>query len=843
MTHLVVHDTYAHYQIRARLGEGGMGEVYLAHDLRLRRPVALKVLKPHDRSAESIDAFVREARAASALNHPHVAHIYEIGTLADIVYIAMEYVEGETLERRLAAGPMPIGEIVTLATQLADALADAGAKGIVHRDLKPANIIINRRDEAKILDFGIARMARDESQDHETDSVVGTVPYMSPEQVRGKDVDPRSDLFSFGVILHEMVTGRRPFDADTAVETFLRIAQAAPPRIARDDVPDELRNLIDKCLEKNRDDRYASAAEVLAELRSLQREGPRPRRLWMWGAAALALLAAALVFFVTRKESHPLPSRLTKLTSAPGLQDEPAISPDGMSIAYTSDERGNLDVFVRPLSGGEAVRITDSPADDAQPAWSPDGTRIAFVSARDRSGRLSIVLGQALGNFVNAQGGDLFIVSASGGDAVKLIDNAFYPAWSPDGAWIVFQSGRGGRWDLWKIAASGGMPVQLTRDREFDYQPSWSPDGKRIVYASGMPEPYRLRIIDAGGGAQRTITDGKDGVLLNPVFSADGTFVVYSSTRGGSLNLWRLAIGSQTPERITLGEGDDVNPSVGAGERVLYASIRQTPDLWTLDVASGKAEQLTFDTGREEFPHRSIGGVLAFASDRGGDDAIWLRDGRGEMRVLAKRANAGQPRWSPDAKRIAYRYFAGGFTTIGIQEAHGSAIRVLARNAEAPAWSPDGTRIAYTSWDGRRKSQIFVTPVDAVAPRQITSLDLTTSYPTWSPDGKFVSFQATRDDGTRHVWIAEVATGRVRPLTSGASEDSHPQWSPSDPDRILFIRNHANLMTVSVRTGEVRELTTYDEPSMVLDYPSWSPDGTKVDFSIARKRGDLFLLE
>ncbi|HUO84457.1 MAG TPA: protein kinase, partial [Thermoanaerobaculia bacterium] len=836
----------------------------------LQRLVALKIVRRSEENQEPVDRFLREARAASAINHPSVAHIYEIGHRDDLVFIAMEYVEGITLETRLQReGALPIDEASRLALQIADPLVAAHARGIIHRDLKPANIMITSRDQVKILDFGLAKFTGVGAtpQKHTAPgTVLGTVPYMSPEQLGRHELDARSDLFSFGVILYEMIEGKRPFDGETFLETLRNVAEIDPPAM-RSEIPGSLREIVMKCLEKEPDRRFNSAEDLVSALRQLPSMGDqggwspakRPPAQWRSSAVAASVAAVALIVVLAiglitdwGRRGHPSPDptyRVTRLTSAPGLEDEPAISPDGRMLAYTSDERGNLDIYIRPIDGGDAVRLTDRDADDAQPAWSPDGKRIAFVSSRENEGRLSIVLGQALGNFINAQGGDLFVVPAEGGEAALLAEDAFYPSWSPDGRWIAFQSSRGGTWDLWKIAVDGGEPVPLTDDLAFDYQPAWSPDGKWIVCGSGMPEPYRLRVVSADGKTSRSITDGADRVLLRPVFAPDGRSIIYSSMRGGSLNLWRLPLRSATepagePSRLTLGVGDDVHAAVAAdGNRIVYASVRQMPDLWTLDPRTGETAPVTSETGAEEFPHRSTRGSLVFSSDRDGGSGIWVLEPDGGLTRVAARPNAGQPRWSPDGKRLAYRFQEEGTNWVVIQEPGSAELRKIHSHAEAPAWSPDGKWLAFTSWKDRRKSQIHIAPSAGGAVRRVTDLDLSTSYPSWSPDGARISFQATRDDGTRHVWVSDLRSGETRPLTSGDSEDSHPQWSPVDPDRILFVRSHENLMVVRVSTGEIEPLTHFRDPNTILDYPSWSADGERIDFSLARRRGDLYLLE
>ena len=411
------------YEVTGQIGAGGMGEVYRARDPRLGRDVAIKVLSEELSSdPDRRSRFEQEARSASALNHPNIVTVHDIGASGSIVYIAMELVEGRTVRELLVEGAIPVKRMLSIAAQTADGLARAHSAGIVHRDLKPENLMVTREGFVKILDFGLAKLvapAGDAESELATMGaapgtqpgvVLGTVGYMSPEQASGAAADFRSDQFALGAILYEMATGKRAFSRGTAVETLSAIIRDEPEPIGRVNpaAPAPVRWIVESCLQKDPEERYASTRDLARDLRQAQERlsdlsqetaalpvRRRPRAA-MWVPALLGLVAlligADLLVRLRRPSAAGLPSNLQKLTFGPGLEDEPTWSPDGKFLAYTTDERGNLDVVVQPLDGGAPLTIAGNDADEAQPAWSPDGSKIAFVSAQDRGGRLHHVL-------------------------------------------------------------------------------------------------------------------------------------------------------------------------------------------------------------------------------------------------------------------------------------------------------------------------------------------------------------------------------------------------------------------------------------------------------------------
>ena len=428
-----------------------MGEVYLAEDTKLDRKVALKIL-PADMadSPERLTRFEREAKAIAAINHPNIVHIYSVEEAQSTHFITMELVRGKTLSGVTPKNGLAIDTFLDIAIPLADAVSSAYDQGITHRDLKPANVMVSDEGRVKVLDFGLAKLKREfgesvsgsegpTQQMTEEGRILGTVAYMSPEQAEGKAIDHRSDIFSLGIILYELSTGKPPFRGESKTSTLSSILKDEPVPITElnPELPRELGKIIKRCLVKDTERRYQTAKDLRNELEELKQEldsgevlDARPtlreRGAWKkqstlaWTAAAIVVLAVGGYLILNQdrapQESSRSETNITKVTFRSGLEDEPSLSPDGKFVAYTTDERGKLDIAVLPLSGGQPIWVADNDADDAQPSWSPDGSRLAFVSAREREGRISIQLSMApLTPYLNAKGGDIFLVPALGG--------------------------------------------------------------------------------------------------------------------------------------------------------------------------------------------------------------------------------------------------------------------------------------------------------------------------------------------------------------------------------------------------------------------------------------------
>ena len=857
-----------------------MGEVYRAKDPRLNRDVAIKLLPGEFlESGESRLRFEREAKALAALNHPNIAAIYSFeeipsSSASSRHILVMELLEGETLRAKLTAGPLPTKKLLSIAAQVAEGLAKAHAAGIVHRDLKPENLMVTPDGLVKILDFGLAKLSgfpegSDEASVAPTVSggtepgmVMGTVAYMSPEQAVGRPLDFRSDQFSLGAVIYEMAAGRRPFERATRPETLTAILREEPEPLSSAALatPAPLRWVVERCLAKDPDERYASTRDLARDLSQMEthlstmsapgtaaEEGPLRKKSFTRAGlvllgVAVGLLAAGIVFRVRGLGRTEAPPRLIRATSSPGLQDQPAFSPDGKFLAYVTDERGNLDIVVEPRGGGAPIRVAATDADEAHPAWSPDGTRIAFCSARDHGGRLNFALGQnALTELVDGRGGDLFIAPALGGTAVKLVDDGYYPAWSPDGKRIVFQSNRGGQWDLWTISSDGGPPARLTNDAAFDYQPSWSPDGKWIAYASGPAGTTNVRVVPAAGGAPRDLTHGTT-FVLHPSWSPDGRTIVYSLFDNVT-NLWELPVsdGKATgyPRRVTLGGGQDVDAAVSRdGRSIAFATTRTNGDIWEMALPSGAVRQVTSETTLEQYPELSPDGkTLLVESDRTGQTAIWTLDLSGKFKEQVSPAGATNAHWSPDGGQVSY-------TLGGTAHLHAlgnvAGVDTGVRTLTAP-FSPDGSMLAVGAPEDPGLS-VYTISSRAVRRLGAISGGKGVDDASWSPDARTVVAQRQKET-TRELWIFPADGTAPRQLTNGEFEASHPRWSPVNPDEILFLRDHLRLSIISISTGRIRELPFQLDGTYFLDYPSWSRDGKKVFFSIHRKSGNIYVIE
>ncbi|RPH57905.1 MAG: serine/threonine-protein kinase, partial [Acidobacteria bacterium] len=618
--------TLEQYRIESTLGEGGMGVVYKAHDSRLNRWVAIKVLlSAFVADPTSKRRFVQEAKAASALNHPGIVTIHDIRSDAGTDYIVMEYIEGRTLEKLIPVKGMPIGEALRYAVQIADALAQAHAAGILHRDLKPSNVMVTPEGRVKILDFGVAKLLEQaESGPGATTvtasltgehGVVGTAAYMSPEQAEGRTLDARSDIFSFGVVLYEMVTGRRPFTGDSRLALLTQVLShdPTPPHQIVASIPTELEATILRGLRKDPSRRFQTMADLkvaiedLEEASRVSRAGRRSptymssRLRWALAAFLTVGLVAAYIAWRNRSPAEPVgASRATALTTLPGQELYPSLSPDGNYVAFTwtGPKQDNTDIYVQQIGVGAPLPLTSDVSSDYNPVWSPDGRWIAFLRGRPatplaRSDR------------------ELRLIPPLGGPERKLTDvsvqemtvNPVYLGWCPDSSCVIVtdSSGEGQPDALSVVSLETGEKRRLTNPQPpvlADTDPVLSPNGesllflRRTTWASGELHvlPVRKDMTAAGEVKHIAVLDLKPD---NATWLPNSEEIVLStSALAGGANLWRLPVsGSGRAARLPFVGEDGVMPSVSRSEpgrpsRLVYVRSFTDENIWRIDVAA-----------------------------------------------------------------------------------------------------------------------------------------------------------------------------------------------------------------------------------------------------------------
>ena len=835
------------YEILAPLGAGGMGEVYRARDTRLGREVAVKRIAPAlARDAEVLARFEREARLLASLNHPHIAAIYDIEEQDGVRFLVLELVEGQGLDELLASGPVPAGEALALGRQIADALAAAHDKGVVHRDLKPSNVRIADGGRAKVLDFGLARDLEEGGGDSSiattspagrttAGTILGTPAYMSPEQARGKSVDARTDLWSFGCILYEMLSGRRAFGGETISDCIASILHDEPdwgalPR----GTPAPARRLLRGCLEKDVEKRLRSAADVRVEL---ERKARAPRRERSPRAAA-----------ASRRSP-----RLSQLTLARTFEESPAPSPDGETIAFAADVEGVRKIFARRLDGnGEAI-LTTGPCDDIQPCWSPDGATLAFVRAREPRRRLEP--GDVFGEYIH---GDVWVLDRPSGRETKIVPDAYNPAFSPDGRRIAFDSPRAGPRRLWIVDAQGHNPQQMTTDVSeaiAHVRPRWSPDGRRIVFQNMERTRFDVRVVDLETRSLVWVTQDffQD---LQPVWSPSGRFIYFSSYRSGGLNLWRIAVSAGgkprgAPQQLTTGAGQDVEPALSAdGSRLLFTIRRQNADIWMLpvDAATGRptgSPREAVATNREDSrgAWSPDGRRVAFNSDRTGDMNVWTwdREGGAARAVTSGPGGDYQASWSPDARTVVFFSSRSGAPNIWGADVESGALRPLTESASLdinPFFSPDGLSIAFQS-DRSGRLEVWLMDAGGGGVRPLTSVGVGGHFLRWTGDGRAVVFRCPSAGKTM---IAPIDGGDPSPLPEVAG-GAHMSFSP-DESRIMDVVAHKTLWVSPLRDGAPERVFAFDDPDSRIDYPVWSPDGSWILFDRFRPQGgDIWMME
>jgi Tol biopolymer transport system component/tRNA A-37 threonylcarbamoyl transferase component Bud32 len=853
----LIGDQVGAYEVTEYIGSGGMGEVYRARDTKLHRDVALKVLPEiFLKDPERLARFQREAIVLASLNHPHIGAIYGFEESNDISALVLELVEGPTLADRIAQGPIPADEACSIANQIATALEEAHQRGIVHRDLKPANVKIRPDGTVKVLDFGLAKAAEPDGRTQSRTPtppvaptghgvILGTTSYMAPEQARGRVVDKRADIWAFGCVLWEMLTGQAAFAAETASDTISAILMAEPAWThLPTGTPAGIRRLLRRCLEKDLTRRLHDIADARLEIDET--------RAGIADAGGTAVTAAAITRDV----------EFRRLTDFVGMKQSPAVSPDGKMVAFVTLIDGRRQIWIRLLAGGVPLQVTRNDGDHCEPRWTPDGSTLLYYSP----------------SVSPTEHGALWEIAALGGPPRHVASGL--------GGGDVSHDGR--RIALFQVSAEHIELVTMTRDGsqrtcvarvspEYTYRtPRWSPDDRLLAFQrDSLAFTNSLQIVPAVGGEPREVARSAwlDGFAWLP----DGSGLVYSSSRGSTIlyppifNLRTVGLHGPDDRQLTYGDQSFVEPDVHQSGCLLASRIRSQSDIWKFSVGGSPTEntqartRVTRQTGQAQTPSVSPsvspnGVEIAYLSDNGGHGNLWIAtmDGTSVRQITFERdpaVSVGVPVWSPVGDWIVFVVAHESRSALWLIRPDGSGLHELVHRGWGPCWERDGRNLIYTTGqDGPARLERIA--VDGGTPVVVRT---NASTPAVAADGRTLYYVhglkpellgllgdleiccATVGEGPSHT-IGRIAASRVpvsvRLLQLFLSPDG--QWLATP----LVDGATSNVWALPTSGGPMKRLTDFgDRPNVIARSVSWSADGQSLFAAVAETETDVVLFD